>query len=60
MDTQPLPTPRSKRFGAWRITVSTRAISTPKIIDSAAVSNVTQAPASMSGRARKAGRHWKL
>ena len=31
-----------------------------KIIDSAAVSKVTTAPASMSGKARRAERHWKV
>jgi hypothetical protein len=42
------------------MTVRTRAISTPKIIDSAAVSNVTHAPVNMSGKARSAVRHWKV
>ena len=39
---------------------SSRAIRVPRSIDRAAVSRVTQAPASMSGRALKAERQWKV
>ncbi|MNF01806.1 hypothetical protein D3C80_2008530 [compost metagenome] len=60
IDTQPLAKPRSNGCLPSRITVRARAINTPKIIDNAAVSKVTQAPLNMSGRARRAERHWKV
>ncbi|MOA20696.1 hypothetical protein D3C78_1411530 [compost metagenome] len=60
MDTQVVAKPRSSGFCICRMTVSSSAMMTPRTIDSAAVSRVTQAPASMSGSALKAARQWKL